>query len=35
MQMKMWNCAHSNEDENRRVHNKGIELTFKQKEEQK
>ena len=34
-QQRLFKCVHNNEDENHPIHNKGIELTVKQKEEQK
>ena len=34
-QPRLFKCVHSNEDENKPIHIKGIELTDKQKEEQK
>ena len=34
-QQRLFKCVHKNEDENHPIHNKGIELTVKQKEERK
>ena len=34
-QPRLFKCVHNNEDENNPIHNKGIELTVKQKEERR